>query len=75
MLAPILEELAADENGRLIVATVDVDSSPAVTNRHGVLATPTLLLFIDGEPRRRMVGARSKAQLRRDLEFERSATG
>lgn len=69
MLAPILEDLAAEERDRLIVATVDVDANPEVTNRHGVRSMPTLLLFVDGEARHRVVGARSKSQLRREFEL------
>jgi thioredoxin 1 len=73
-LAPVLEDLAAEERERLIVAAVDVDVNPEVTNRHGVRAMPTLVLFVDGEACRRVVGARSKSQLRRDLELAPSAT-
>jgi thioredoxin 1 len=68
-LAPILDELAAEEQDRLVVAAIDVDAHPDVARRHGVMAMPTLILFVGGEAQRRVVGARSKAQLWKELEL------
>ncbi|MET9345281.1 thioredoxin family protein [Streptomyces termitum] len=66
-LTPVLAALAAEEAGRLRVVEIDVDRNPEATVRHGVLATPTLMVFRDGEPVRSMVGARPKRRLREEL--------
>ena len=68
MIAPILDELAAERSGRLAVAKVDVDAQPGLAVRYGVQSLPTLLLFVDGEPAARIIGARPKAQLVRELD-------
>jgi len=61
-----LEALAA-ETDAVRVVKLDVDAHPEISVRYGVLALPTLLVFQDGVERLRLVGARPKAQLRRDL--------
>src|SRR5690242_13453087 len=63
MVAPILEEISAENAGKIRVAKVDVDANPQLTRRYDVMSIPTLVLFKDGEPERRIVGARGKAQL------------
>jgi thioredoxin 1 len=67
MLAPVLQALAAEQGEALQVGELDVDESPATTARHGVLSMPTLVLFVGGEERTRLVGARGKAHLLQDL--------
>ncbi|UQX03062.1 thioredoxin domain-containing protein [Streptomyces sp. RerS4] len=67
-LAPVLAALAAEEADRLKVVRIDVDRNPATTLAHGVLATPTMLLFRDGQPVRQLVGARAKRKLLQELE-------
>ncbi|MFI8512933.1 thioredoxin family protein [Streptomyces sp. NPDC085460] len=66
-LKPVLAALAAEEADRLRVVEIDVDHNPATTARHGVLATPTLMVFRDGEPVKSLVGARPKRKLREEL--------
>jgi thioredoxin 1 len=63
MLAPVLEEVAGERSNELRVLTVDVDASPVVQGRYGVMSVPTLLVFIDGKPVRQMVGFTSKGRL------------
>ncbi|MEU8772977.1 thioredoxin domain-containing protein [Streptomyces sp. NPDC048606] len=67
-LAPVLGAIAAEEGDRLKVVRIDVDRNSATAAAHGVLATPTLLLFRDGEPVRQLVGARAKRRLLQELE-------
>lgn len=67
-LAPVLGELAREEGERLKVVCLDVDRSPRTAISYGVMATPTLLVFRDGEPVRSMVGARPKRKLLQELE-------
>jgi thioredoxin 1 len=63
MLAPTLRELAAEQSEHLHVAEIDVDDNREASLRYGVLSMPTLVLFVDGQERKRIVGARGKAHL------------
>jgi thioredoxin len=66
-VAPVLEEIAKAEAGRVVVAKVNVDEQPTLAQRYGVQAIPTLLLFKDGRIVDTMVGAPPKAELTRRL--------
>jgi thioredoxin 1 len=63
MLAPLLEDVAAERSSRLQVVTVDVDANPVIQARYGVMSLPTLLLFAGGKPVRQMIGYVSKGRL------------
>jgi thioredoxin 1 len=67
MVAPILDEIASEQAGKLTVAKLDVDANPDVTMRFGVMSIPTLILFVDGEPKKKIVGAKGKGQLLEEL--------
>ncbi|EKF25957.1 thioredoxin [Mycolicibacterium hassiacum DSM 44199] len=67
MIAPVLEEIAAEKAGTLKVAKLDVDANPATARDFQVVSIPTLILFKDGQPVKRMVGAKGKAALLREL--------
>ena len=67
MIAPTLEEIANEQGGKLTVAKLNVDDNPDVARRYEVLSIPTLLVFQEGELRKRLVGAKGKAQLLQDL--------
>ena len=62
-IAPILEAIATEQADRLQVVKIDVDANPQTTLRYEVMSMPTLILFKDGEPERRLVGARGKHNL------------
>ena len=66
-VAPVLEELAKAEAGRIVVAKVNVDEEPTLAQRYHVQAIPTLLFFKDGEIKDTMVGAPPKAEMVRRL--------
>ena len=68
MVAPVLEEIASEQDGRLRIAKVNVDESVGLAQRFQVLSIPTLILFSDGEPRLRLVGAKAKGQLLEELQ-------
>jgi thioredoxin 1 len=63
MVAPIVEEIAAETAGQLRVAKLDVDANPVTAQRFEVMSIPTLLLFENGKPVERIVGYRPKAAL------------
>jgi len=67
MVAPILDEIAVEQAGKLTIAKLDVDNNPDVTMRFGVMSIPTLILFVDGEPKKKIVGAKGKGQLLEEL--------
>jgi len=63
MIAPVLEEIATENDGKLIIAKVDVDCSPSIAANYGVQSIPTLILFKDGQPIERLVGFMPKKKL------------
>ncbi|KMO70515.1 thioredoxin [Mycobacterium sp. BK558] len=67
MVAPVLEEIAAEKAGSLTVAKLDVDENPATARDFSVVSIPTMILFKDGQPVKRIVGAKGKAALLREL--------
>ena len=67
MIAPILEEIASEQEGILRVAKVDVDQSPELARRYEVMSIPTMIVFKDGKPEKRIVGAKGKQQLVEEL--------
>ena len=63
MIAPILDEVAKDYNGRLAIAKMNVDQNREVPAKFGIRGIPTLMIFKDGQLAATKVGALSKAQL------------
>ena len=63
MIAPILEEVAKEYDGKLQIAKMDVDANQAVPAKFGIRGIPTLILFKDGEVHATKVGALAKSQL------------
>jgi thioredoxin 1 len=67
MIAPILSEIAGENTEKLRVVKVNVDDSPDVARRFDIMSIPTLIVFKDGQPAKRMLGAKGKGQLLEDL--------
>ncbi len=67
MIAPALEEIATEQSGKLQIAKLTVDDNPDTARRYDVMSIPTMLVFQDGEPVKRLVGAKGKGQLLQDL--------
>ena len=63
MLAPILDDVAKDVEGKARVVKVDVDQSPDIAAKYRVSSVPTLILFKDGEPVQKTIGAQPKQAL------------
>jgi thioredoxin 1 len=68
MVAPVVEELAQEFAGRVLVAKLDVDANPATAGRYAVQSIPTLILFRRGEEIDRVLGAQPAHVLRQRLE-------
>ena len=68
MIAPVLEDIANENKGKLSIAKLNVDDNPDVARRYEVLSIPTLLVFQEGELRKRLVGAKGKSQLLQELD-------
>lgn len=62
-IAPILEEIATEQGDRVRIAKLNVDDNPDIAQRFGVMSIPTLILFKEGNPEARLVGAKGKGQL------------
>ncbi|MQY27019.1 thioredoxin [Nocardia aurantia] len=67
MVAPVLEEIAAEHADKLTIAKVDADANPLTARDYGILSLPTLVLFAEGKEAKRIVGAKGKAALLREL--------
>jgi thioredoxin 1 len=63
MIAPVLEQMAKEQDGRLRIAKLDVDKNPQTATKFGVMSIPTLILFKDGKPVERLVGYMPKDRL------------
>ncbi|MFZ6686890.1 thioredoxin TrxA [Undibacterium sp. SXout11W] len=63
MIAPILEEVAKEYDGKIVVAKMDVDANQAVPAQFGIRGIPTLILFKNGAVAAQKVGALAKGQL------------
>jgi len=67
MVAPVLEEIAVERASHLTVAKLDVDANPETARDFQVVSIPTMILFKDGQAVKRIVGAKGKAALLREL--------
>ncbi|NLE09729.1 MAG: thioredoxin [Dehalococcoidales bacterium] len=68
MVAPIIDELAEEFDGKVEFVKVDVDANQKVAANYGVMSIPSLIIFKNGEPVSNMVGARPKAEIKKNLE-------
>jgi thioredoxin 2 len=68
VIAPVIDQLAADMAGRVRVAKLNVDENPATAARYGIRSIPTLLVFRDGREVDRLVGVQPRAEIVRRLD-------
>lgn len=68
MVAPVLEEIAAQHSDKLTVAKLDIDANPGTARDYKVMSIPTMILFSGGKPTKQIVGAKGKAALLKELD-------
>jgi len=68
MIAPLLDELADEYNGKIKIGKVNIDEQQALATQYGIRAIPTLLLLNKGQVAEQMVGAKSKRDLKASLD-------
>lgn len=68
MIAPVLDELATEYSGRLTIGKLDVDANSDTARQFDVRSIPTLIIFKDGQPVKRLVGAMSKQQFANEID-------
>ena len=62
-ISPALEEIASELNGKVKIAKINIDENPSTPGKYGIRATPTLILFKDGEVSSTQMGAQPKGKL------------
>ena len=67
MITPVLEEMAQEHEGKIQIAKLNGDDSLDVSRRFDVMSIPTLILFKDGEPQVRLIGAKPKGALLEEI--------
>jgi thioredoxin 1 len=68
MIAPVIDDLAKEFDGRVDFLKLDVDHNQQTPGKYNIMSIPTIMVFKDGKPVSHMVGFRSKADLKRALE-------
>ncbi len=68
MVAPVVEELADEYEGRIAFAKLNVDENPKTASQYGIMSIPSLIIFKGGSPVTNLVGFRPKADLKRSLD-------
>jgi thioredoxin 1 len=67
MVAPVLEEIAA-ENPGITIAKLDIDANPAIARQYQIMSVPTMMLFQGGEKVKEIIGAKPKAAMLKELD-------
>jgi thioredoxin 1 len=68
MVSPVVEEIGQEKGQSLKVAKLNIDENPEATVKYGVMSIPSLILFKEGKEVARVIGARPKEAILRDLE-------
>jgi len=67
-VAPVVEELAREYEGKITFAKINVDENPKIASGYSIMSIPTLLLFKDGKPLKQIVGLRPKEEFKKTLD-------
>ena len=68
MVAPVVEELSDDYDGKVNFVKINVDNNPKIASQYGIMSIPTLMVFKDGQPIDTIIGFRPKDELKKSLE-------
>ena len=68
MVAPVVEELSEDYDGKVNFVKVNVDNSPKIAVQYGIMSIPTLMIFKEGKPVDTIIGFRPKDELKKSLD-------
>jgi len=69
MVGPVIDEIAQEHADKVTVGKVNVDENPSIAQKFGIMSIPTIILFKDGEPAKKVIGARSKADFLKEFEL------
>jgi thioredoxin 1 len=68
LLAPVLDELAGEYDGKLTIAKLDIDDNQQTALKYHIMSKPTMIIFKEGKPSASIFGFKPKAQLKKDLD-------
>jgi thioredoxin 1 len=68
MVAPVVEDLANEYDGKVSFMKLNVDDNPQIAGRYGVMSIPTLIIFKDGQTVSNLVGFRPKPELKKNID-------
>jgi len=68
MVAPVVEELAGEYEGKVTFAKLNVDENPKTASQYGIMSIPTLIIFKDGTPVSNIIGFRPKPELKKSID-------
>lgn len=69
MVGPIIDEIAREHGDKVAIGKVNVDENPGIASKFGIMSIPTIMLFKGGQPDKKVIGARSKADFEREFEL------
>ena len=69
MVSPVVEQIADDHADKVAVCKLNVDENPQTASKFGIMSIPTIILFKGGQPAKKVIGARPKADLEREFEL------
>jgi thioredoxin 1 len=68
-VSPVIEQIAGEHSDKVTVGKLNVDENPATASKFGIMSIPTIILFKDGRPEKKVIGARPKADFLREFEL------
>jgi thioredoxin 1 len=69
MVGPVIDQIAEEHSDKVSIGKLNVDENPGTAGKYGIMSIPTIILFKDGEPAKKVIGARSKADFEREFEL------